>query len=523
MLYITAKSSAPAAVRRSCAAKMSARTRRLNARSAARVDRAARIAKEHKPAPAVCITPVSPAARIAAMLITDDITGRFSARATASSARRVYPRPILTRTDKGYIYVQPDGPARMVATDDGPAYRAPAKPYTGSTVESVPTSYHPGIKLASPTAAPAPLYKSSYKAQHTMQAAAVTPLQNLAGAVACNAVKRRYSDTAVSRFLTLQWDNVRDAKRNDAAETVDNLAIQYEDAAAALDAAETLAKRDAKILGLIEHVRARYIADNTSAEKAALQSVKERITAAEKLDNTTLSDFADVKSAAYMAGYELLKQYAAYLNKKDGKTSKSIDCEELVNSLIARNNAEKEDLQAARAAVEATKDAAKKAGYTRLMDFAPYRDAKAALAKYRRRNLVITMSSAARTYIGGEDHGGKVQAADIDAAARRSKDVQSAENAALYKAVDNAAKEDAYYTAARADILSCVHDKQARAVCSGIMDGLTQTQIARALNISQSKVCRLFVIARADIARAEGYRDNVQCKLYLDAIAARIK
>ena len=40
MLYITVKSSAPASVRRSCAAKQAAKTRRLNARRAAHAARA---------------------------------------------------------------------------------------------------------------------------------------------------------------------------------------------------------------------------------------------------------------------------------------------------------------------------------------------------------------------------------------------------------------------------------------------------------------------------------------------------
>ena len=37
------------------------------------------------------------------------------------------------------------------------------------------------------------------------------------------------------------------------------------------------------------------------------------------------------------------------------------------------------------------------------------------------------------------------------------------------------------------------------------------------------RVSRLIAAARADIAAADEYRDNVQCAAYLDAIAARIK
>lgn len=490
----------------------------------------AQLSNAHTAAPAVCITPLSPAVRIASMLITDDITGRFSRHAAAVAVARIYPRPVLTHTADGYTYIQPDGPARLVAVDDGPAYSRPAAPYNGNTADSVPVSYHPGINAAAPTAAPAPLYKSSYTAQHTMQAAAVTPLQNLAGAVACNVVKRRYSDTAVSRFLTLQWDNVHDAARNNAAQNMENLAVQYETAAAAFDAAETLAKRDAKILGLSGHVKSRYIAENTAAEKAALQSVKNHIAAAEKLDNTTVSDFADIKSAAYLAGLELLEQFARWTVKNGGTAPENVDDDTLINALISRNSAEKEDLKAARAAVEFTKDAARKSGYIRLMDFAPYREAKERLAKYRRRNLVIVMSSAARSYIGQEDHGGKVQAADIDAAARRAKDVTSAENAALYRAVDSAAKEDSYYTAARADILNTVQDVQARAAIACIIDGYTMEATAARLaslypaeKWYKMRISRLVAAARANIAHADGYRDNVQCTAYLDAIAARIK
>lgn len=522
MLYITVKSSAPASIRRSCAAKQAARNRRITRRMDAHKARTAVYT------PAVIVPPVSPAVRVAAMLITDDITGRFARAAAGFAVRRVYPKGILTRTTDGaYTYVQPDGPAYLEQVDNGPAYHRPATPYTGSTAAACPVSYHPGIKLATPTASPAPLYKSSYSAQHAVQAAAVSPLLNLAGAVACNVVKRRYSDSAVSRFLTLQWDNVHDAARNNAAENIDDLTEEYTKAAAALDAAETLAKHDCKILGITGHVRARYIEENTAAEKAALQAVKSHITAAEKLDNTSISDFADIKSAAYLAGFELLEQYAHFMVKKGGTMSKNIDSEELINALIARNTAEKEDLTAARAAVEETKDAAHKAGYTRLMDFAPYREAKEKLAKYRRRNLIITMSSAARSFIGQEDHGGKVQAADIDAAARRAKDVTSAENAALYKAVDSAAKEDSYYTTARADIISAVQDAKGKIVIAAIIDGYTVEQVtAHLAKVYPSekwysrKVYRLFAAARADIANCDAFKDSVQCRTYLAYLTA---
>ena len=530
MLYLTEKSSAPATVRRSTSARIAARARRIARRAAARVYRAARIADTHTAPAAVLITPITPAARVAAMLITDDITGRFTRHAAAVAVARVYPRPVLTRTNGGYCYIQPDGPAYLAPVDNAPAYRRPAVPYTGGTAESVPVSYHPGIKAAAPTAAPAPLYKSSYAAQHTMHTGAVSPLMGLAGAVACNVVKRRFEDSAAPRFLTLQWDNVRDANRNTAAQNMENLAVQYEHAAAALDAAQTLAKRDAKILGLTGHVKTRYIAENTAAEKAALQSIKDSIAAAEKCDNTTISDFADIKSAAYIAGYELLTQFARWTVKNGGKAPENIDCDDLINTLIARNKSEKEDLKAARAAVDAAKDAARRAGYARLMDFAPYRDAKEQLKKYRRRNLVIVMSSAARTYIGGVDHGGNVHAADIDGAARRAKNVQSAENAALYKAVDNAAVYDEHYTAARADILNTVQDARARAAVACIIDGYTMDQTAARLaqlypaeKWYKMRVSRLIAAARADIAAADGYRDTVQCAAYLDAIAARIK
>lgn len=529
MLYLPEKSTAPAAVRRSSSARIAARTRRVNARAARRVQRAAAIASAHTTAPAVCITPVSPAVRIATMFITDDITGRFTRSAAAVTISRIYPRPILTHTINGYTYIQPHGAPVLATVDNTTAYRAPAKPFTGSTAESVPASYHPGIQDAAPTAAPAPLYKSSYAAQHAMNAAA-SPLQNLAGAVACNVVKRRYSDTAVSRFLTLQWDNIHDTARNNAAQNMENLSSQYEHAAAALDAAESLAKRDAKILGLSGHVKTRYIAENTAAEKAALQSVKNHIAAAEKLDNTTISDFADIKSAAYIAGFELLKQFARWTVKNGGTAPENVDNDAFINTLLARNAADKDAIAAARAAVESTKDAARKAGYNRLMDFAPYRDAKTALAKYRRRSLIIIMSSAARTYIGQADHGGKTIAADIDAAARRAKDVQSAENAALYKAVDNAAVYDEHYAAASADILNVVQDARARAAVACIMDGYTMDQIAARLaqmfpaeKWYKMRVSRLIAAARADIAAADGYRDTVQCAAYLDAIAARIK
>lgn len=459
----------------------------------------------------------------------DNVSDSYTVNAARVTEER--PAPLFVQTaPKKYTRVEVQGPGLIKPIQDATAYRRPATPYTGSSAENVPASYHPGIAAAAPTAAPAPLYKSSYAAQHTMHGGAITPLMGLAGAVACNVVKRRFEDSAAPRFLTLQWDNVRDAKRNSAAQNMDKLTAQYEKAAAALNAAESLAKRDVKLLGLTGHVKAHYIAENTAAEKAALQSIKNAIVAAEKYDSDTISDFADIKHSAYIAGYELLEQYARWTVKNGGKAPETIDCDELINSLISRNQSEKENLKSARAAVESTKEAARRAGYSRLMDFAPYRNAKEQLTKYRRRNLIIVMSSAARTYIGEEDHGGKVHAADIDGAARRSKDVQSAENAALYKAVDNAAVYDEHYTAARADILSVIQDARARAAVACIMDGYTMDAIAARLaqmypaeKWYKMRISRLVAAARADIANSDGYKDNVQCTAYLDAIAARIK
>lgn len=125
MLYLTEKSSAPATVRRSTSARIAARSRRIARRAAARVQRAARIADTHTAPAAVLITPITPAARIAAMLITDDITGRFTRHAAAVAVARVYPRPVLTRTNGGYCYIQPDGPAYLAPVDMPPHTAAP--------------------------------------------------------------------------------------------------------------------------------------------------------------------------------------------------------------------------------------------------------------------------------------------------------------------------------------------------------------------------------------------------------------
>ena len=461
-------------------------------RAARRAAIVARAACAHSPAPAVICPPLSMRTRIAAMLETDIIQGRHSG-----------------------------------TTVDTVPYSRPATPYKGSTAAACPKSYHPGIDAAAPTSAPAPLYSSSYAAQHSAATPMSTPLMDIAGAIACNVVKRQYSDTAHSKFQGLLWDNTADYIAAQAAAGMPDLLDRVETAAADYAAATDAAKHDCKALGLSGHVRARYIASATKDAKAALASAKAAVQAAEKVCAATYTDFADIKLAAYTAGLELLQQFARWTVKNGGTAPENADCDSLINTLIARNNAEKKDLSAARAAKDAAADAARKAGYKRLMDCPAYRDAKAALAKYRRRSLIITMSCAARKYVGGCDHGGQMVYADIDAAARRAKDVQSAENAALYRALDNAAAFDQHYTAAKLDLLNIVTDGQPRAVLSLYMDGWIITDIVDAMRRMYpaekwylSKVYRLLSAARAVIATSEGYCDTVQCRAYLDAIRA---
>lgn len=199
MLYLTTKTSAPAAVRRSCAAKQAARTRRLNARAVARVQRAARIAATYTAPAAVLVTPITPAARVAAMLITDDITGRFARNAAAVTVARVYPRPILTRTDEGYRYIQPDGPAALVAVNDTVEYSRPATTAPSAAV-CVPSN-HAGILAA--TSFPAPEYNTSAEAKTAVQARQYGNVQTLAVRATISAVKlaiaprARFIDVAV--------------------------------------------------------------------------------------------------------------------------------------------------------------------------------------------------------------------------------------------------------------------------------------------------------------------------------------
>lgn len=512
-------------------------------RAARRAAIVARAACTHSPAPAVICPPLSMRTRIASMLETDIIQGRHSGATgvvridydTPAHDVLVYPAAVYVPGDNGTsVAVQPQGaprlahcPAKSVHAVDTVPYSRPATPYKGSTAAACPKSYHPGIDAAAPVSAPAPLYSSSYAAQHSAAAPMSTPLMDIAGAIACNVVKRQYTDTAHSKFQALLWDNTADYIAAQAAAGMPDLLDRVQDAAADYAAALDAAKHDCKVLGLSGHVRARYIADATAHEKAALAAAKAAVQAAEKVCAATYTDFADIKTAAYTAGLELLTQFARWTAKKGGTAPENVDCDELITALVARNNAEKQDLTAARAAKDAAADAARKAGYKRLMDCPAYRDAKAALAKYRRRNLIITMSSAARKYVGGCDHGGQMVYADIDAAARRAKDVQSAENAALYKALDNAAVYDQHYTAAKLDLLNIVTDTQPRAVLSLYMDGWIMADIITAMRRLYpaekwylSKVYRLLSAARAVIATSEGYCDTVQCRAYLDAIRA---
>ena len=461
--------------------------------------------------------------------ITAQMDVHIIAWTAAQDSARVAVLPCIhTKTDTTPIYFKRTNAKKRVLWERPIAYAE-----YGQNIDFAPLPKERGEKIETQDttpAAPAPTYKASYAAQHTIMGNVQTPLLDIAGAVACNAVKYRYQDSGLPRFLSLQWDNSRDFARNNAGKNIQTLADDYTAAAAALAAAEDIAKRDAKILGLKNHVKSQYISENTAAEKTALQRVKNAIVAAEKLDNTTISDFADIKSAAYIAGYNLLSQYFRWYAKKNGVSFETVDCEECINSMLAYNAAEKDALNAAKKARDDAKDAAKKAGYKRLVDFAPYQAAKQLYDKYNNRNLIAVMARAARAYIGGQDHDGKSIAADIDAAARRAKDVTSAENAALYKAVDDAAEYDAYYTAIRADLLSIVQDDRARVALAAYIDGYTMQAIAARLAAVYPtekwytmRVSRLIATARADIANADGYKDNIQCTAYLDAIAARVK
>lgn len=210
MLYLTTKTSAPATVRRSCAAKQAARTRRLNARAAARVNRAARIAATHTAPAAVLVTPITPAARVAAMLITDDITGRFARNAAAVTVARVYPRPILTRTGEGYRYIQPDGPAALVAVNDTMEYSRPAAPAPSAAVCIL--SNHAGILAAA--SFPAPEYNTSAAAKTAVQMRQYGNVQTLAVRAAISAVKlaiaprARFVDVATIKESTISIDDI---------------------------------------------------------------------------------------------------------------------------------------------------------------------------------------------------------------------------------------------------------------------------------------------------------------------------
>lgn len=248
MLYLTTKTSAPTTVRRSCAAKQAAKTRRLNIRAVARSARAATIASEHTAAPAVIImeyiAPVAVAVPtpVVALLCADNRAAhrlehiaRMERRRSADVAhnaalyanpvlyRRAWlctskgvhhykglaestqplkfalvpPTPILGRDSNGrYISIPVAGPAALKPVNDTVEYSRPATTAPSAAVY-IPTN-SPTCRAAS-TSFPAPEYNTSAEAKNAVQARQYGNVQTLAVRATISAVKLAIAPRA--RFI----------------------------------------------------------------------------------------------------------------------------------------------------------------------------------------------------------------------------------------------------------------------------------------------------------------------------------
>lgn len=252
MLYLTIKSSAPTAVRRSCAAKQAAKTRRLNIRAVARSARAATIAAEHTAAPAVIImeyiAPVvvaAPAPAVAllcadnraarrlehiarmerrrsadvahnaalyanpvlyrrAWLCTSEGVHYYKGLADSAPAQKfalVAPAPVLGRDTEGrYISIPVAGPAVLKPVHDAPDYSRPQSKAAAPAAVYIPSN-HAGILAAA--SIPAPEYNTSAEAKTAVQARQYGNVQTLAVRATISAVKlaiaprARFIDVAV--------------------------------------------------------------------------------------------------------------------------------------------------------------------------------------------------------------------------------------------------------------------------------------------------------------------------------------
>ena len=552
---LPAKSSAPRTIRAACTRRENARKKRLDAR----VERTARIAEAHAPAPSVLCPETwrtKTAARVVTWAIEQDAPKAkksiCSYKVDAHSVT-VYRRPdgIYTAApvdDAAPVSV--DIPAKTITGDATPAYRRPATPYSGTAAELAKPAEHPGIKSTA-TAAPAPVLtaevtsskvakngiKASYAAQHQVQQPLDTsPLWRMAWGCAVHVIKRRIEDTiprtsadamrgdaGFNTFTALYYQGIADNRTlQPARANIDTLLDATKAAAANLAEREKLAKLQAKAKGLSGFLRAQYINDETAAARAVLKTAKERVRAAEKLDSDIIADFEDIQSAAYTAGFDLCTKYNAFLVRNGKKPFACVDCQEIIDALIAVQEKDKPELAASKAAMDAAKDAARAAGYTRWLDFAPYRAALEQTKKFRRRSITIVMCSAARQYIGSRDHGGRSIAVDIDGAARRADQVTSAENSYLHRAINNSAKNDSYTSIVAEDLLRLCPSPAIAECLRYYMDGYTQTQIAATLGCSQKTVSNYIAKARAAISSSDCYKDAPQVIAYLEHIAAKL-
>lgn len=252
MLYLAIKSSAPAAVRRSCSAKQAAKTRRLNVRAVARSARAARRAAEHTAAPAVIIMEyiapvvVAAPAPAVALLCADNRAARRMEHIARMERRRsadvahnaaLYANPVLYRrawlcTSEGvhyykgladsaptqkftlvtpasvlgrnaegrYISIPVAGPAVLKPVHDIVEYSRPQSKAAALAAVYIPSN-HAGILAAA--SIPAPEYGSSSAAKSAVQTRQYGDIQTLAIRATISAIKlaiaprARFVDVAV--------------------------------------------------------------------------------------------------------------------------------------------------------------------------------------------------------------------------------------------------------------------------------------------------------------------------------------
>lgn len=257
MLYLPTKSSAPAAVRRSCSAKLAAKTRRLNARRAAHAARVAIstpavIAIPPRP---VVIAPIAGPAAVA-LLCSDNKAARRARRIAKMERRRaaciahnsalcsnstlfrsvwlctssgvhaykglaatapvvrltpVAPAGYIAKVNGKFIRVPALGPAALKIVQDAPAYSRPQTKAAAPAAVYIPSN-HPSIHAAA--SMPAPEYNTSAAAKTAVQMRQYGNVQTLAVRATISAVKlaiaprARFVDVATIKESTISIDDI---------------------------------------------------------------------------------------------------------------------------------------------------------------------------------------------------------------------------------------------------------------------------------------------------------------------------